>query len=198
MGLENSEHGNFLTIGNGKICKQVKTPSKTSVERKNKNDKIVHEEFYDKISGIITNITTKEHDEFGRFWMVTLQDGDEKFILQLNYSSGYSSAFLKTLPNVNLEERVTLIPKLTMDGLKKKVTMFINQGGHALKHAYTKDSPNGLPAMIKKEGKGKDKGKITWDDSEMMEFLEQMVKDEILPKLGQGEAVDASPDEEML
>ena len=197
MGLEQSEYSNYLTIGNGKICKAVKEPTEKSIERKNKNDKIVYEEFYDKISGNITGIEIKEHPEYGRFWLVTLEDKGEKFILQMNYSSGYSSAFLKTLPNVNLSERVTLIPKITMNGDKKKVTLFISQNGNALKHFYTKDNPNELPQMTKTEGKGKDKGKVLWDDSEMMEFLEAMVKNEIIPKLN---GADSEPlqEEEML
>jgi len=49
--------------------------------------------------------------------------------------------------------------------------MFVNQGGAALKWYYTKDNRNGLPELKKLKVKGKE----TWDDSDMMEFLEKMV-----------------------
>ncbi len=66
-----------------------------------------------------------------------------------------------------------------MEGDKKKVTLFISQHGIPLKHAFTKDHPGGLPPMAQK----KIKGKMQWDDSDMMEFLENMVFTSIVPKL---------------
>lgn len=178
MGLENIEHANYLTIGNGKICKEVKNPTEKSVQRTNKNNRIVHEEFYDKVSGVLTGIETREND-YGKQWIVTLNDNGEVFKLQMSYSSGYSSAFLKALPNVDLSRRVSLIPKMTVEGDKKKTSLFLSQNGEALKWYYTKENPNDLPPMTQK----KVKGKLTWDDSEMMEFLESMVNRDILPKL---------------
>jgi chaperonin GroEL (HSP60 family) len=138
----------------------------------------VHEEFYDTLSGIITDIDTKE-DDYGKRWMVTLEEGENKYILQMNFSSSYSSAFLKTLPNVDFTKPVILAPKMTKEGDKTNVTLFVIQDGHALKRFYTKENPNGLPEMTQK----KIKGKLTWDDSEMMEYLEKMVRETILPKL---------------
>lgn len=179
MGLENSNSATFLTIGNGKIVRQVMAPTATSVERTNKNNKVVHEESYDKITGIITGITTREHEEYGKFWDITLTDGGDTYKLQFKYSSGYASAFLKALPNADLSKPLTIIPKMTVEGDKKKTTLFLNQGGTALKWAYTKDNPNGLPQMVQV----KVKGQLQWDDSDMMEFLENMVKNDIQPQL---------------
>ena len=39
--------------------------------------------------------------------------------------------------------------------------------------AFTKDAPNGLPEMKQI----KVKGKVTWDDSDMTEFLENVAKE---------------------
>jgi hypothetical protein len=162
----------FLTITDGKICRRVSAPTATSVERVNKLGNTVHEEFYSGWEGIITNITTKETD-YGKNWEVTLQDDDSTAVLSFGYSSGYAAAFLKTLPNVDLSKSVSLSPKLQTIGDKKKATIFVSQNGQALKWAYTKDNRNGLPDLKQI----KVKGKITWDDSDMMEFLENMVKD---------------------
>jgi hypothetical protein len=189
MGLENSNHATYLTIGNGKICKQVKFPTEASISRINKNGKEVHEEFYDKISGMITSIDTKEN-EYGKFWNIGINDEGDSYILQLNYSGGYAGAFLKTLPNVDLTQKVVLIPKVTIDGEKKKTTLFINQSGKSLKHYYTKDNPNGLPGLEQK----KIKGKLSWDDSAMMEFLEEMVRTQIRPQLNVTSRADSNED----
>lgn len=179
MALENSNKAVYLSIGDGKITKRVKQPTTTSVTRQTKEGKIIHEEVYDAVSGRITDIRVQDHPTYGKFWNVVLQDGEDQYILQMNYSGGYASAFLKTLPNADLSQPVRIVPSLKMEGDKKKVTMFINQGGNALKHAYTKDNPNGLPKLAKVKIKGKE----TWDDSDMMEFLENMVNTTILPKL---------------
>lgn len=192
MGLETSNNATFINVTNGKICKPVKAPTDRSEERENKKGKIVHEEFYDKISGVITDITTREN-EFGKQWMITLVDDEERFVLQLPYSSSFSAAFLKTLPNIDLSKRVTLIPSTKKEGEKVSSTMFVNQGGHALKRAYTKESPNGCPPMTQK----KVKGKLTWDDSDAMEFLERMVISDILPLLkGSKKEAATSPTED--
>lgn len=178
MGAGNSSHAAFYSISNGKICRQFNSPDSETKERVNKNGKTVFEKFYDFIDGKIIDIGTKDSD-YGRFWVVTLEDEEGQYILQMPFSSGYSGAFLKTLPNVDLEHKVKLIPKLTTEGDKKKTTLFVNQHGKALKHYFTKDEPNGLPQLEQK----KIKGKIVFDDSELMDFLEKMVVDKILPKI---------------
>lgn len=177
--LEKNNSATYLSIGDGKITKRVKQPTKDSVTRKLKDGKEIHEEIYDGVSGIITDIKTHDHPSFGKFWNVFIIDGEESYILQMNYSGGYASAFLKTLPNADLTQRLRISPSMKMEGDKKKVTLFINQGGAALKHFFTKDAPNGLPQMKQI----KVKGKIQWDDSDMMAFLENMVLKEVVPKL---------------
>lgn len=186
MGLENNNFAKYLSIGDGKITKRVKEPTEKSTQRVLKNGNTINEEIYDAISGLIVDIQTQDHPSFGRFWNVTLQDGNENFILQMNYSGGYSSAFLKILPNVDLKMPVRIAPTMKMDGLKKKVGLFIMQNGIPLKHFYTKENPNGLPPMEKV--KVKKNGKMTeqWDDNNMMEFLEKYVVEKVQPKLRKG------------
>jgi len=185
MALENKNSAIYLSIGNGKLCRTFNAPTEGSIERVNKNNKVVHEIFYDQLTGNITSIKTRDHAEYSKSWLVTIEDEGVNYVLQIKYSSGYAASFLKTLPNVDLSKHVTIIPKLTKEGDKSKATLFITQGGVPLKHYYTKDHPNGLPQLEQK----KVKGKITWDDSEMMEFLENMVNNTIVPKLS-GSSVD--------
>jgi hypothetical protein len=182
MALGNNNNAIFLNIADGKIIRRFPNPTKDSKERvltKGPNaGKIVHEEHYSFVEGLIIDIQTKDSD-YGKSWIVVIQDGEEKYNLQMDYSGGYSSAFLKALPNVDLSSKVKLSPKMTIEGDKKKTTMFVNQHGQAAKHFYTKDQPNGLPQMKKIKVKGKEQ----WDDSDMMSFFENMVNTEILPKL---------------
>jgi hypothetical protein len=188
-----TSHAAFYSIANGRICRTFKAATAKSVERTNKMGKVVHEEFMDGLSGRIVKIDTKEHPDYGKNWLITLEDGEWSGVIQIKYSSGYASAFLKMLPNVDLSKDVTIVPKMTIDGDKKKASLFIMQEGVPLKHFYTKDNPNGLPQMKQL----KVKGVMTWDDTDMMEFLEKMVFTEVVPKLN-GVDVSASEDIEDL
>jgi hypothetical protein len=161
----------FLTISDGKICRRLKSPSSTSITRQTKDGRTVHEEVYSGWKGVITNVKVRDTD-YGKEWQVYLDDEQGTAVLGFKYSSGYASSFLKALPNVKLSAPVTLSPKMTIEGDKKRTTLFINQDG-PVKWFYTKDNPNGLPGLKQI----KVKGQVTWDDSEMMEFLENMVKD---------------------
>lgn len=160
----------YLSIRDGLIYQRVEKPTATSKTRETKTGKTVHEECYKAWSGIITSVRTKE-TEFGKEWVVTIKDQAETAQLSFKYSSGYAQSFLKSLPNVELSKEVTITPKSDEVNGKIKTTIFINQGGKAVKWAYTKDNPNGCPGMEQI----KIKGVTTWDSTKMIEFLESKV-----------------------
>lgn len=192
MALGNNSNAIYLSVSDGKIVRQFKNATDKSTTRVSKTGKTVHEEHYDYVEGLITSITTKEND-YGKFWMVTIEDDGARYILQFNYSGGTAGAFLKQLPNLDLSKNVKLIPKQTIDGDKKKSTIFLNQGGSAMKWFWNKDNPGDLPPLKKVKVKGKEQ----WDDSEQMEFLESYVRTEIVPKLtGTPAAVGHSVEED--
>lgn len=170
MALTNTSFAPILTIGDGKIVKRVKSQTEKSIQRTTKEGKVVHEEKYDSIEGFIKDIKVHE-GLYGKTWRISINDGQQDYILDLNYSGGYALAFLKILPNIDMSKAVKITPKLTIEGDKKKATVFVNQGGNALKHYYTKDNPNGLPDLKQI----KVKNKITWDDTERMEFFENYI-----------------------
>lgn len=179
MGAVKQSNAVYLTIGDGKIVRRFSQPTAESVTRTNKENKVVHEEIYKGWKGRIIDIEFKDHKDYGRFVNVTIDDGNELAILQMKQGSGYATAFLKTLPNIDLSADVLISPSMKMEGDKKKVSLFVNQGGTALKWAYTKDEPNGLPQLKQI----KVKGKLQYDDSDIVEFLETMVKEDIIPVL---------------
>jgi hypothetical protein len=182
MGLENNSNAIYLTISNGKVCRQVQSKTDKSIERTNKNGKLVNEEFYDRISGTLTDIKVKQVEIAGqqlKFWELKIEDEGKLYQLQFQYSSGYANGFLKSIQNADLSKRMSLIPFCKEEDGKKKTTLFINQGDGALKYFYTKDNPNGLPQLVKTKFKGKD----VWDDTDMMNFLEEMINTKIKPQL---------------
>jgi hypothetical protein len=157
----------YLSISDGRLCRRFQSPTDRSVTRTTKDNKIVHEEFYRSWQGVITDIKTRE-SEYGKEWIITLDDGKETAHLSFKYSSGYASSLLKALPNVDLNKEVTITPNVQEVDGKKRTTIFIGQEGRSVKWYYTKDNPNGCPGLKKIKIKGVEQ----WDDSDMMEFLQ--------------------------
>jgi hypothetical protein len=170
----------YLSVANGKLVRQFKEATSETAQRINKVGKVVYEEFFKDLTGIISKIETKEND-YGKQWQIAFLDGEEKYTVQMPYSGRYSSSFLKALPNLIKGQPVRFMPwemQDKTDAAKKVtgVTMYQDQDGNGMTKvppAYTKKDPNGLPEMKKQ----KIKGKLTWDDSDMMEFLEAQAKE---------------------
>lgn len=179
MGAVKQSNAIFLTIADGKISRRFQQPTADSITRTTKTGKVVHEEFYKAWKGRIVDIKFQEHPEFGRFLNLSIEDEDGTAIIQMKQGSGYATAFLKMLPNIDLYSEITFTPSMKMDGEKKKTSVFINQNGETVKWAYTRENPNGCPELKKIKVKGKD----VWDDSDIVEFLENMVNADILPQL---------------
>jgi hypothetical protein len=186
MGLNNNQSSSiYLQISNGKLVRSFSSPTQKSISRINKVGKEVNEEFYDSLTGYIKGISTKE-TEYGKFWVINVNDGENDYTLSTNYSGGYAVSFLKAIPNADLSRVMTITPKIMVDGDKRNSVMFINQDGKGLKHYWTKDNPGNLPNLEKIKIKGKD----TWDDTKRLEYLENFVKDLFNSKVEPASAVD--------
>lgn len=178
MALENREGGNFITILGGKFCQRVPEGTAGAVQRTNKVGKTVWEKFYDSFTGKLVDIKTKD-GAYGKSWIFDFKDNGEVYHLQLSYSNSFATALLKMLPNCDLTKEMKVSPSTKEVDGKNKSSLFINQGGDAIKHAYTKDKPNGMPDMEQVVVKGQ----TVWDDTKRIEFLHNMVMTTITPKL---------------
>ena len=136
--------------------------------------------YYSNLSGKITDIYTRD-GIYGKTWNIDISDGTEKYSLQFGYSDGLAIAFLKMLPNVNLDKDVvfSVTKKLDPKDNKEKTSLFLNQDGEPIEHAYSLANPNGLPEMKMVVVNGKE----VWDSTERLAFLQNMVDTQIIPKL---------------
>lgn len=194
MGLDNRAEGNFITILGGKFCQRVPEGTLGAQTRTNKLGKVVTEKFYDSFTGKLVGIKTQD-GTYGKSWVFSFKDGGEVYHLQLSYSNSFATAFLKMLPNVDLTKEMKVQPSVKEVDGKNKSSLFINQDGQSVKHAYTKDVPNGLPPMTQVTVKGEK----VWDDTDRIEFLYQMVMETIVPRLaGYTGAIATQEDEDNL
>lgn len=178
MALENRPEGKFITILNGKFCQRVPEGTPGAVQRTNKLNKVVWEKFYDSFTAKLVNIKVSD-GAYGKSWNFMFKDSGEIYTLQLSYSNSYATAFLKMLPNIDLTKEMKLSPSQKVEDGKTRSSLFVNQDGKTIKHAYTKDNPNGLPDMEEVVIKGQKQ----WDDTKRLEFLNNMVNTKILPQL---------------
>ncbi len=169
----------YLSVADGNLVRSFREATSESTQRVTKTGKLVHEEKYKDLTGLLVGAETKEND-FGKQWCLKFKDGEDNYIVNMPYSSRYSSSFLKALPNIDLTKLVKFMPWSMTDknDATKKVTgitMYQNDGNGFVKiaPAFTKDNPNGLPEMKQI----KVKGKIIWDDSDMTDFLENVAKE---------------------
>ena len=188
MALENRTGGQYITILNGKFCQRVQPGVAGSKERTNKLGKVVSEKFYDSFTAKLVNIKVQD-GSYGKSWNFQFKDKGEVYTLQLSYSNSFATALLKMLPNIDVTKEMTISPSQKVEDGKTKSSLFIKQDGVVLKHAYTKDKPNGLPDMEQVVVKGQK----VWDDSKRLTFLYGMVQNEILPKLEKPEIETQEP-----
>lgn len=182
MGLETRALGQYIGIYKGKFCQRVQENTEGAVSRvleKGQNaGKTVWEKYYDSFVGKLIDIKVNE-SPYGKQWDFAFKDQDEVYHLNLAYSNSFAKNFLKILPNVDLSKEMKVQPETKEVDGKNKSSLFVSQDGVSLKHAYTKDNPNGLPQMVQV----KVSGNLVWDDTDQLEFLHSMVEREIVPIL---------------
>ncbi len=144
----------------------------------NKKGNTVYEKHYDSFTGKLINIRERD-SEYGPQLEFDFVDGGEIYTLQLSANNSNATNFLKILPNADLAAEMKVQPAQKMEDGKSKSSLFISQNGTTLKHAYTKDAPNGMPPMEQITVKGV----LVWDDTKRLAFLIDMMKRDILPKL---------------
>jgi len=178
MGLEQKSEGKFITILQGKFCQRVEEGTLGAIARVNKLGKTVFEKYYDSFTGKLVSIKVQD-GAYGKTWNFGFKDKEEVYTLQLSYSNSFATQFLKMLPNIDLTKEMKLSPSVKEVDGKNRSSLFVNQDGVALKHAYTRENPNGMPDMEQVTVKGE----LVWDDTKRIDFLYNMVLTTIIPKL---------------
>lgn len=186
MGLKNStSNGTYIRFKDGKfyVAKDLKNPDAVG---------------YPELEGTITKFNIVD-DEFEgqviRKLVINLQDEEgENYILSIGFESVYATQLISFLKNADLKEKLSLVGMLgeEKDG-KRRTSILVKQNGTFLKSHYTKDNPNGIPAL-KQITVNKKK---VWDKAEMLDFLENVVLNEfnsdLTPATFEGQTKEKAP-----
>jgi len=179
---EASQNKVFLNIYEGQFAKRVDPSTEGATKRKLKTDKIVHELYYNALEGYLLAVEEHVHEEYGKFFKLTLENDGVLYCFDMKQTSGYAMGFLYRIESCDLTEPIKFKPYYIedkeVDG-KFKAYMVLYQNGKKIESNYTKDNPNGLPEMKQVEVNG-DK---VWDSSDRMSFLKSMLQTNIIMDL---------------
>lgn len=191
MGLGNRSNSNtvFCRVAEGKIVISSNSADSSAVKRINKVGKEVWERFYDELSGKLVGISLREGDYNGtptKDWNFTLDDKGTRFVLTMRYDSSYAKRLINALANVDdFSKTLCLLPwrlDETKSPTKKVMTgMSLYKGEHPNKATrimpkYEKEQMPEMKTVVLK-------GVTQYDDTEICQFLEKVVQEQIVPKL---------------
>lgn len=184
----------YLKVMAGMLVQDVKEGTEGAVERLNKNKERVFELLYTGLTMRITNIAIIE-GKFGKELEVKGNNEGQNYVLQTPAGSGYAYGILTRMVNLDFNLDTEIVPYQIAekkDGVltgKTNNIIVLYQGldeatGKAKKieSAFTKENDfNGMPQIVKlKDPKDPTKdllkqGKPVWDDSERIEFFENII-----------------------
>jgi hypothetical protein len=164
MGLSNTSESKttFVSIIQGKFTVRLRddddNPNAVTRElTKGPNKgKEVKELQFTKLDGMIVGGEMRTDTQYPSM-DIFIDDGEEKFTLQVSFESDYFGEITKRLPNIDPAEPVVFLLGFDKEGNKGKGKpfLYIKQSGATVKYAYTKDNPNGLPPWGEKQEMGK-------------------------------------------
>tara|TARA_R110000796_G_scaffold73842_2_gene165871 strand:+ start:1410 stop:2069 length:660 start_codon:yes stop_codon:yes gene_type:complete len=183
-GASNTQSAGFkyLSFMGGKFVQRVPegTPgAEPRVLKKGPNEgNTIHELLYDTLGGGIIKMET-EASEYGKQLHIfldvsTVEEPEAKIKISISLSSGAAKGLLSRLPVIDFSKDVTLkgfkIERKDKPGTYG-VYLVPYQDNNKLESFYTRDEPKGLPQMVKIKVKGQE----VWDDTDQLEFYENLI-----------------------
>lgn len=112
---------------------------------------------------------------------ISMTDEEDNYILSLGFNTSYTSKLINFLRSADLDESLTLvgINKPGEDG-KEKPGILVKQGSGFMKGFYSREQlPQMKQVKINKE--------LKWDKSELTDFMENIVRNELAPAVSNSE-----------
>ena len=179
----------YLSIIGGNLSQKVEenTPGakRREYETKDGATGVKFELHYKNLVGKISGMEFKDGD-FGEQFILSLTKWEDNAKIHMSTDSRYFTAFAKKLPNVNVDEEITLnsFDFTTKDG-KQLRGLDIKQGEEKIIDAYwdadKKKALKGIPSVSDKDAKGYDKDDWKMFFMTVKKFLKKEVQATVLP-----------------
>lgn len=188
--INDGESLTFLSVVDGKFEKRLKEPTETSTWRTTKDGKSICVQQYKGVSGKITGLLKKTHEHQGQVFTslnITIDDGENKFVVSLPYDSGLTRTFFQSMENIDYDKEVVFTASKTKNEDGKEVTnIFIAHDKKNVERKYTKKWQEANPGVPSSPPWKQItyKGKQVWDNSDEVAFFEAIMA-KIVAKLPQ-------------
>jgi len=182
--INESSNRTFVKIVNGKFAQTVSKDTKDAKHRVTKFGKDVWELYFDTLCGTFSDIRLDDPPEkfpqIGKQWAFVIEDGDDIYELKLPQRSIPAYGLLTRLMNVNYDQPVKIkVYRITGDDDVTRDYCVIHQEGEKIGPFFTKEVPNGLPALKQIVVNGEK----AWDHTSRLKFFKKVVDEKILPKI---------------
>jgi len=190
MGAIRTEQSNimFLNLKEGKFVRKTEAKEagggirkRTYLNPQTGSSETVFEEYFDQVSGKMTDCRIDTPDFGVKFIKAKLEDQNGEVVqIQINFGDANqvkksAKSFIQKIPGLDITKEMTIIPYKFKDEEKSREKgrdimiegMNIFQDDTKIKNAYTKDNPAGVPAAEKVVKMGEEK----WDFTKVNEFL---------------------------
>lgn len=167
---QNRENKIYISIVGGNLHQKVPEGTPGAVERKNKNDVMVHEIVYTNgYTGYLKSLLIKDDPTYGKQLEVVLFDDRDTVQIAIPVDSKYFDTFASTVGNVDFAKPFTFKPysfepkdgKPLPDGkIPKRIGVSITQESEKVKYYHTPEDPKGKPFTNYNEHFDKDEHKI--------------------------------------
>jgi len=135
MGFSSGSNMKFMSISNGKFRMKVNESTEGAIERKNKNDKIVHELVFDTYTGYIIDMKLQESD-YGDSLNLTVDDGSERHIITKPLQSPYFLNFVTRAVSIDFTKEILL--RAWKNESRNQAGLYIEQDGKTLENFFIK------------------------------------------------------------
>lgn len=157
--IENDNASNqsfhYIGIADGKFRELTTADNPKAVKRTDKNGNDKFELVFSALEGYITNIEFKVSpiEAYGESCQITIEDKDEKNLLQMQIDSGMYRSFAKRLPNLDpkLCTKLSVFKSKGDDG-NEYANIAVRQDGKTISDFFKEDEnlPKGEPVKGKK------------------------------------------------
>ena len=157
MGLNEASNKVFLRVSNGKICKTVDQSTPGAQARETKKGDTIYELVWESLTGILDQINFRDHQEYGKSWILDIMDDDKTFALQIHEDSRYGIDILKKIPRLYHGKKYTIKPyEFEQNGKRKAgISILEESSGEKIGSFYQEFT---------------DKGDGTWDVKDLHDF----------------------------
>ena len=180
MGPQESIQKTYMNISLGKLRKRSDEKDSKAVQRELKDKSKVYERVYQSITGVLESITMKDHEEYGKSWILNLEAEGEIYAVQVQEDSRYGTDLLKRLPRLHKKSIYKFTPyDFTRNGKHraglaiedesgKKIESFFQSFSGNEKDGWKVENLNGFPNF---GGDSRDKDDLKIYFTQVTKFL---------------------------